>query len=418
MSSPESSSTSVQPSQPTSQEPTSNPPTSNPPEPSTTSQEPSQPPTSNPPTSDQPPPSSNPPNPPSSSNPPPSSSNPPPSPTADTSSTNTPSNPAPNPSSTVAPPPASSNRPTAQPSLIPPGGTTQLTSGVLITTTDANGNTITTAPSVLTTGILKTDASGRVYTVTAIVHNTASINGSSSRGGSSDFFQNTGAVVGVFVVVGLVVAAGIGAFTFLTLRRRRRQRLDRDVAAAAVAAAAAQQPRFDDDDDHSPAMTQYGAYYASNASHDFENSTPQSTRAYDYEAAGGYDPYAANLVDVPSLPGHGAGTTYPPNGQYYADANGNGVPDFSRGGADYHHSYGDPQYDVAHVYAGHDETLPTVPEHQEDQYRTTYYNYTDDSAYNYNDFDAAPPAASHERRRSAGSVNSGAAHRDLTVTNV
>ncbi|BEJ07886.1 hypothetical protein CcaverHIS641_0411550 [Cutaneotrichosporon cavernicola] len=410
MSSPEPSSPSVEPSQPTSQEPTSEPPTSNPPEPTTTSPEPSQPPTSNPPTSE-PPPSSNPPDPPSTSNPPPPSSDP----------TSSPPH-APNPSSTVAPPPASSNRPTVLPSLILPGGTTQLTSGVLITTTDANGNTITTAPSVLTTGILKTDASGRVYTVTAIVHNTASINGSSSRGGGSDFFQNTGAVAGVFVVVGLVVAAGIGAFTFFTLRRRRRQRLDRDVAAAAVAAAAAQQPRFDDDDDHSPAMTQYGAYYASNTSHDFENSTPQSTRGYDYEAAGGYDPYAANLVDVSNLPGdtnyHNAGTTYPPNGQYYVDPNGNGAPDFSRGGADYHHSYGDPQYDVAHVYAGHDETLPTVPEHQEDQYRMSYYNYPDDAAYNYNEFDEAPPAASLERQQSVGSVNSGAVHRDLTVTNV
>jgi hypothetical protein len=285
---------------------------------------------------------------------------------------------------------------------------------------------ITTAPSVLTSEMVQTDASGRIYTVTAVVHNTASINGSSSRGGGNDFFENTGAVAGVFVVVGLVVAAGIGAFTFFMLRRRRRQRLDRDVAAAAAAAAAAQQPRFEDDDDHSPAMTQYGGYYTSNTSHDFDTSAPQSTRGYDYEAAGGYDPYAANLVDVPNLPGDGNyhdvgpahGHAYPPTGAYYQDQNANGNPDFSRG-PDYHHSYGDPQYDVAHVYAGHDDTLPTVPEHQEGQYRTTYYNYTDDAGYNYNDFDM-PPAhgAPLERPQSVGSVHSGAQHRDLTVTNV
>lgn len=273
-----------------------------------------------------------------------------------------------------------------------------------------------------------TDASGRVYTVTAIVHNTANVNGSSSRGGGSDFFENTGAVAGVFVVVGLVVAASIGAFTFLMLRRRRRQRLDRDVAAAAAAAAAAQQPRFEDEDDHSPAMTQYGGYYASNGSHDFDQSQPQSTGGYDYEAAGGYDPYAANLVDLPNQhPGTGAHdgyqdhpNAYPTGAAYYQ--NNQGQPDFSQS-TDYHHSYGDPQYDVAHVYAGQDDTLAAVPEaSNEGEYRPAYYNYVDDNAYNYNEFDTPPShpgAAQVERPQSVGSIASGAApHRDLTVTNV
>lgn len=282
-----------------------------------------------------------------------------------------------------------------------------------------------------------TDASGRVYTVTAIVHNTANVNGSSSRGGSSDFFESTGAVAGVFVVVGLVVAGGIGAFTFFMLRRRRRQRLDRDVAAAAAAAAAAQQPRFEDEDDHSPAMTQYGGYYTSNGSHDFDTSQPQSTRGYDdYQAAGGYDPYAANLVDVPALPGgathdqyqdHPAGYEYDqaagyPTGAAYYESNNNGNPDFSQN-ADYHHSYGDPQYDVAHVYAGPDDTLASVPEaSHESEYRSQFYNYGDDNAYIYNDFDMPPNhlgGAPLERPQSVGSIASGAApHRDLTVTNV
>jgi hypothetical protein len=66
-----------------------------------------------------------------------------------------------------------------------------------------------------------------------------------------------------------------------------------DVAAAAAAAnAAAQRTPFDDDEDASgghisytsnsgPAMTQYGGYYATGPG------------SYDYESAGGYDPYAA-----------------------------------------------------------------------------------------------------------------------------
>ncbi|KAJ9117636.1 hypothetical protein QFC22_004487 [Naganishia vaughanmartiniae] len=65
-----------------------------------------------------------------------------------------------------------------------------------------------------------------------------------------------------------------------------------DVAAAAAAANAAARTPFDDDEDASgghtsytsnsgPAMTQYGGYYATGPG------------SYDYESAGGYDPYAA-----------------------------------------------------------------------------------------------------------------------------
>lgn len=285
---------------------------------------------------------------------------------------------------------------------------------------------------MLTTAMTSTGSDGRVYTVTAIVHNTAQVNGSSERHGGSDFFSNTGAVAGVFVVVGLVVAAGIGAFTFFMLRRRRRQRLDRDVAAAAAAAAAAQQPRFEDDDDSSPAMTQYGGYYSTNGSHDFEGQNPQSAGAYDYEAAGGYDPYAANLVDIPHMQGNGQHEMYQDhpsggysNGGYYPNDGSRGV-DFSQG-ADYHHTYGDPQYDVAHVYAA-DDNLASVPEGHENQYAPAQgqqgqYTYHDDKAYNYNDFDMppshAPGGAPLERPQSVGSVASGAApHRDLKVANV
>lgn len=98
--------------------------------------------------------------------------------------------------------------------------------------------------------------------------------------------------MGVFVVVGIAGAAILLGAGFLFFRRRRRQKLDRDVAAAAAAANAAARTPFDDDEDASgghtsytsnsgPAMTQYGGYYATGPG------------SYDYESAGGYDPYAA-----------------------------------------------------------------------------------------------------------------------------
>ena len=173
--------------------------------------------------------------------------------------------------------------------------TSDAVSAIRVTTTNSRGQTVTTVPATLTSEVVTSDANGVVYTVTQIVKNpTGSLNdGSGSSGGGSTFFNNTGAVVGVFVVVGIAGAAILLGACFLFFRRRRRQKLDRDVAAAAAAAnAAAQRTPFDDDEDASgghtsytstsgPAMTQYGGYYATGPG------------SYDYESAGGYDPYAA-----------------------------------------------------------------------------------------------------------------------------
>lgn len=67
------------------------------------------------------------------------------------------------------------------------------------------------------------------------------------------FFQNTGAVAGVFVLVGLA-AASIILWIFFALRRRRRtQRLEHDTAVSATLAAAGfHRTPLDDDDDDQP----------------------------------------------------------------------------------------------------------------------------------------------------------------------
>lgn len=177
--------------------------------------------------------------------------------------------------------------------------TSDATSAILLTTTNEKGELITTTPSVITSALVTSDANGQVFTVTQIVRNpTGSLNNGQGKSGGNSFFDNTGAVVGVFVVVGIAGAAILLGLVFLFLRRRRRQKLDRDVAAAAAAAnAAAMRTPFEDDEDspgaqtsftssgntQGPAMTQYGGYYASGT----------GPGGYDYEKQGGYDPYAA-----------------------------------------------------------------------------------------------------------------------------
>ncbi|KAI9070236.1 hypothetical protein FKP32DRAFT_16034 [Trametes sanguinea] len=60
------------------------------------------------------------------------------------------------------------------------------------------------------------------------------------------FFHNTGAVAGVFTVVGLAALAIVIALVTNAMRRRRAKKLDREIAEAAAEAAHA--PAFVDDD--------------------------------------------------------------------------------------------------------------------------------------------------------------------------
>lgn len=234
----------------------------------------------------------------------------------------------------------------------------------------------------MTSTIVGTGTDGKVWTVTQVVKNTG-VAGESSAHGGSGFFDNAGAVAGTFVVVGLAVAAGIIAFAWYGLRRRRRQMLDRDVSAAAAAAAAANQPRFEDDDE-SPAMTQYGSYYATTHGSADDIEQPNAMRDY-MDPSGGYDPYANHLTEpmipgdrpcstatAPGVAGLGAqpervaeGGAYATNNAYANEggydpnhfvANSYDQNHYAAEAPDFSHTYGDPQYDVAHQYAQHEST--------------------------------------------------------------
>lgn len=303
-----------------------------------------------------------------------------------------------------------------------------------------------------------TGTDGKVYTITQYTKPaTTGVAGSASTHGSSSFFDNTGAVAGTFVAVGIVVTTGVAAFIFFMLRRRRRQRLDRDVATAAAAAAAAHQPRFEDDDEPN---LQYAAYYQSQSSHDFEGQEPEKMGRYEYEdPAGGYDRYADNLVDAPpadrastftqaGMAGFGAtAASAGYNSAHPADAYGgyNDQQQYGSHAPDFSHSYGDPQYDVAHQYAAPDMGgLSTVPEMSAEGHSDNahYYNHqvsqafgmtppqptTNNNGYSYADdpyggYEMQPPQSSHgghalERLDSNGSVQPPGGRRDLTVSNV
>ena len=177
------------------------------------------------------------------------------------------------------------------PSSTPPTDSTAL-SGIGITTTDANGNTVVTTPASFTSQYV-TLSDGRPVTETVVIHNpSGALDGGSGNGGSSNaFFNNTGAVAGTFVAVGLVVVGIIVALGFLCFRQRRRQRLDREITAAAVAAsAAASRSPLDEGDDIHSASGPTSESYTSTV-----NQPMQQYNRYgqSYAATGGYDSYTA-----------------------------------------------------------------------------------------------------------------------------
>lgn len=112
-------------------------------------------------------------------------------------------------------------------------------------------------PSQITTEQVFTNSNGEPVTVTQIVVNPSLSPDDNSRGsGGSSFFSNTGAVAGVFVLVGLAAASILLWIIFAVRRRRRNQRLEHDAAVSASLAAAGFNRQPLDDDDDGPAMTQ------------------------------------------------------------------------------------------------------------------------------------------------------------------
>lgn len=124
------------------------------------------------------------------------------------------------------------------------------------------------------------------------------------------FFQNTGAVAGVFTVVGIIVVAIVIAILTTALRRRRAKRFDRDVAEAAREAAAAHPPVFADDDldgDHNYGNSGNYGEYSDVSSHGTYAQPPMGHIG----GGGGQEAYGMSELQHPSydpyLAGVGAG---------------------------------------------------------------------------------------------------------------
>ena len=287
-----------------------------------------------------------------------------------------------------------------------------MTSQFEVTTTDASGHTVTSTPSDETSIATSTGTDGKVYTQTIVVHNTGSTQSSVSGSSSVSFFDNTGAVAGTFVVVGLVVTSAVLAFIVFMLRRRRRQRLDRDVAAAAAAAAAAASSRhFDDEEDHErPAvMSQYGGYYAATAGGDLLNHPQQEMEKYGYEdPAGGYDPYAHELHTMP-VAGDRASTATAP-----------GMAGFGAHAAqqNFVNNYEElQQQNHADDVAGQQRQPPrTSNGYFFDPSQA--YQFGDNEQDAYGGYDDGAHQPMHRRSGSEGSVTGGGEARGLKVTNV
>ncbi|EAU80769.1 hypothetical protein CC1G_04879 [Coprinopsis cinerea okayama7 len=200
-------------------------------------------------------------------------------PTSDTP-TSTPTPPPP-PTSTPSEPPTSTPTPTStqtddeddddESSTEPPSSSSTPTSSSTTPTLTSSSTTPTLTPTSADTDT--TSSTPNVVTSFQTVTRSRSIVPSATLEPSSDgkgFFQNTGAVAGVFSVVGLIVLAIIIAVVTNGIRRRRAKKFDREIAEAAREAAAAQPPAgfLDDDDDYnrgygnntSGGAAGYGAY--------------------------------------------------------------------------------------------------------------------------------------------------------------
>ena len=106
-----------------------------------------------------------------------------------------------------------------------------LDSTVYMTTTNDAGSTFTYVPVLFTTTVVYTNSRGQAVTATKIVSNPSLIPGGRG-GGASAFFNNKGAVAGVFTTVGLVIAAVIFLFLCRVRSRHKRRKLAYDHAAA------------------------------------------------------------------------------------------------------------------------------------------------------------------------------------------
>lgn len=294
------------------------------------------------------------------------------------------------------------------------------------TSSSSSSSAALTTPTTLTNTYTSTDANGVLYTITQTIRNGGTNGGqSSAAAGGAAFLDNTGAVAGTFVAVGLVVTASVMAFIFFMLKRRRRQRLDRDVAAAAAAAAAASGHKgYDDEDDNGPAMTQYGGYYSTNGMEVLDH--PQPRMDYDYEdPAGGYDHYAQNLTPgdrmstatAAGMAGFGAHSAQ----QNYHQSSESNEGGFNAVTSDEHHTYSQ-SHDHAQQQQQQQQPMRQSNGYYFDPNSVNEYAIADEPYGGYdndNDQHHAPPQPAHHRSGSEGSVSRGDNQdRGLKITNV
>ncbi|KAE8211755.1 hypothetical protein CF327_g4525 [Tilletia walkeri] len=187
-----------------------------------------------------------------------------------------------------------------------------VTPTIIIISPSFSPTTITTTSTVLITG------------------STVSTPTSTSQSNNGGFFDNKGAVGGVFAVVGIVAALLIAGLIWLCLRRRRQKQMDADVMAAASAAAAHNRTPFDYDDDDDPEMIEGPNSYPPRVP------TPGAQTAYNAGTIGssynyapeGYEPshfsagtgpgYAGMGAFGPTAAAAGAGAGAGAFGAYYA----------------------------------------------------------------------------------------------------
>jgi len=136
--------------------------------------------------------------------------------------------------------------------------TTTFSSAEFITTTNSLGSTTTTAPATILSTFTSTNSQGGIITVTQIGVNPTLNSGYNTNSKPSAFFQNTGAVAGVFVLVGLVLTS-IFLWILFAVRRHhktRRQELDSEVSATLAAGGFTRKPL---DNDDNPRGSPFGA---------------------------------------------------------------------------------------------------------------------------------------------------------------
>ncbi|KAI6027184.1 hypothetical protein EDC04DRAFT_2718160 [Pisolithus marmoratus] len=146
-------------------------------------------------------------------------------------------------------------------------------------------------PATVATSQVETTSGGSVYTV-VVTSTTTPTSASSNSSGSTSFWDNTGAVVGVFTVVGLIGLALLILIITTAIRRRRAIKFDKEIAAAAADAAATTRFPFDDYSD--PNGGGYG--YSDNSHGTYTQPPVRQAESYGMTEMSQFDPYAAGAT--------------------------------------------------------------------------------------------------------------------------